>query len=210
MKLRSPQPIQHLPNRPQHQRTPTRRCGKGGAQGRSKPQPSNLQRLRSLRSQPSMAVRRLLRIFEPMLLPPKSRKASSRSASRVGIATNCTSNSLHRSRVWFAGEARLTPIICGSPSPARWDARSATSSPYLCAEPITVTSIASETKSPGGRDGLLIPSRRRGCSGFRRAASNENDTPVCRIRSRAASPISIAMTDFSLAPLVKITSRQDV
>src|SRR5947208_348617 len=27
--------------------------------------------------------------------------------------------------------------------------------------------IASETNSPGGRGGLLIPSRRRGCSGFR-------------------------------------------
>jgi hypothetical protein len=48
-----------------------------------------------------------------------------------------------------------------------------TCSRCLFAESITATSIASETKSPGGRDGLLIPSRRRGCSGFRRAASNE-------------------------------------
>jgi hypothetical protein len=33
-----------------------------------------------------------------------------------------------RNRVWSAAEAPLTPTICGSPSPAQWDARSATNS----------------------------------------------------------------------------------
>jgi hypothetical protein len=44
---------------------------------------------------------------------------------------------LHHSRVWFAGEAPLTPTIFGSPSRARWDERPATSSSFPCAEPIT-------------------------------------------------------------------------
>src|SRR5467141_1108141 len=48
------------------------------------------------------------------------------------------------------------------------------SSRYPCAEAITATTIASETKSLGGRDGLSIPSRRRGCSGFRPGVSNES------------------------------------
>ena len=48
-------------------------------------------------------------------------KACSQLASRVGSATRPTSNSWHRNPVWSAGEARPTPTICGSPSPARWD-----------------------------------------------------------------------------------------
>jgi hypothetical protein len=47
-----------------------------------------------------------------VLLPPKSKKASSSSASRVGIATKPTSSSSHRSRAWFAAEAPPTPTIC--------------------------------------------------------------------------------------------------
>jgi hypothetical protein len=148
-------------------------CGRGGAPERSKPRPSNLLRLRSRQSQSSMTVRRFRHIFKPTLLPLKSRKASSRSASRVGITTKPTSSSLHHSPVWFAGEVPPTPTIFDSPSRARWGARSATNSRYLCAEPITATSIASETKSPGGGDGLLIPSPRRGCSGFQPGVSNE-------------------------------------
>src|ERR1700676_2761134 len=55
--------------------------------------------------------------------------------------------------VLFDCESPKPRIICG-PSPARWGARSATNSRYLCAECITATTIASATKSPGGRDGL--------------------------------------------------------
>jgi hypothetical protein len=44
---------------------------------------------------------------------------------------------------------------------------------YPCAEPITATITASETKSPGGREVALIPSPRRGCSGFRRDVLNK-------------------------------------
>jgi hypothetical protein len=58
-----------------------------------------------------MTIRRLRHIFKPTLLPSKSRKASSRSASRVGIAIKRTSSSFHRSRVWFAGEAPLMLTI---------------------------------------------------------------------------------------------------
>jgi hypothetical protein len=110
-------------------------------------------------------------------LPGRSTKVYLRLASPVAFATNPTLGSLLHSPVWSVEEAPPTPTICGSPNPAQWGARSATSSPYPCAESITETSIASETKSPGGRDGPLIPSRRRGCSGFRRAVSNENGIP---------------------------------
>src|SRR5216684_3361902 len=175
MNLRPPQPILHRPNRPQHQLTPSSHCGKGGAPERSKPRPSHLPRLRSHRSQPSTTVRRLRHIIKPTLLPPKSKKVSSRSASRVGIATKAISSSLHHSRVWFAGEAPPTPTICGSPSPAQWDSRSATSSPYHSVEPITGTTIALATSRFGGASRLSIPSGRHGSSGFRHGASNECD-----------------------------------
>ena len=52
-----------------------------------------------------------LDVFWRLAVPPESKKASSRSASRVGIAIKATSNSCHRNRVWFAGEVPLTPII---------------------------------------------------------------------------------------------------
>jgi hypothetical protein len=122
-----------------------------------------------------MTIRRLRHLFKPTLLPPKSRKANSRSASRVGIAIKRTSSSYHRSRVWFAGEAPLTPTICGSLSPARWGARSATSSRYLCAERITGTIIVSATRPPGGADNPLIPWGRHDSSGFRRGVLNDGD-----------------------------------
>jgi hypothetical protein len=115
-----------------------------------------------------MTIRRLRHILKPPLLSPKSKKANSQSASRAGIVTKPISSLSHCSRVWFAGEAPLTPTIYGSLSPARWGAKSATNSLYLCAERITGTTIGSETKSPGGRDGLLIPSPCRGCSGSQR------------------------------------------
>ena len=126
MNLRPAQPIRHRPNRAQQQRTPSSRRDQGAAPERSKPWPSNLLRLRSRRSQPSTTTRRR-HIVKPTLHLPKSIKACSRSASRVGIAIKRTSSSWHHNRAWFAREAR--PTICGSPSPARWDARSATSSP---------------------------------------------------------------------------------
>src|SRR5229473_5056868 len=175
MNLRPPQPILHRPSRPQHQLTPSSHCGKGGAPERSKPRPSHLPRLRSHRSQPSTTVRRLRHIIKPTLLPPKSKKVSSRSASRVGIATKAISSSLRHSRVWFAGEAPPTPTICGSPSPAQWGARSATNSRYHSVEPITGTTIALATSRPGGASRLSIPSGRHGSSGFRHGASNECD-----------------------------------
>jgi hypothetical protein len=77
-----------------------------------------------LRHQPSPTIpRRLRRIFTPMRLPPESKKASLRSASRAGIAIKPTSNSWHHSRVLSVGEAPLTPTTCVSPSSAQWDAR---------------------------------------------------------------------------------------
>jgi hypothetical protein len=100
-----------------------------------------------------MTARRLRHIFEPTLLRQRSTKVCSRLARRVDSATKPTSSSLHRSRVWFVAEAPLTPTIFGSPSRAQWGARSAMSSRSLCAEPITGTTIASETKSPGGEAG---------------------------------------------------------
>ena len=100
-----------------------------GAQERPKPRPKQPKRSRSLwrRSSPIIPCRRR-RVIKPTILPPKSRKANSSSASRVGIATKPTSSLWHRSRAWFAAEAPPTPTICGSRSRARWDARSATSS----------------------------------------------------------------------------------
>jgi hypothetical protein len=124
----------------------------------------------------SSLTTRQRRIIKPTLLPPKSTKANSRSASRAGIATKSTLSSLHHSRVWFAGEAPLTPTICGSLSPARWDARSATSSRYPCAERITGTTSALATRRPGGLVRRSIPWRSRGSSGFRRGESNEGDS----------------------------------
>ena len=38
----------------------------------------------------------------------------------------------------------------------------------------------SATKSPGGGGGLSIPSRRRGCSGFRRGGSNKRDKNISK------------------------------
>ena len=128
MNLHPPHPIQYRLNQRQ-QRKPSSRGDQGGAPERSKPRLSNLMRFQSRRSQPSTTVRRLRHIIKPTLLPPKSKKVSSRSASRVGIAIKRTSSSWQHNRAWFAREARPTPTICGSPSPARWDARSATSSP---------------------------------------------------------------------------------
>ena len=171
MNLRPPQPIQRCPKHPQHQRAAS--SDQGDVPERSRLRLSSPIGLPSPRNQPSMTTRRPRRLFKPTLLPPKSKKASSPSASRAAIATKPTSNSLHRSRVWSVGEAPPTPTICGSLNRARWAARSATNSPYHCAERITGTTIAPETKSAGGRDGLLIPSRRRGCFGFPRGKSNE-------------------------------------
>src|SRR5258707_579264 len=98
-------------------------------------------------------------------------------------AKNRISSLWHRSPVWCAGEVRLMLIICGSPSNAQWGARSATNSQYRCAGRIIRTTIASATKSPGGRGGLSIPSLRRGRSGFRPGASNENGASICRSAS---------------------------
>ena len=174
MKLRLLQPIQHRPSRHQGQLRPSSLCGRGGAPERSKPQPSNL--LRSRRSQPSMKACRLRHSFKLTLVPQKSKKANSRSASRVGIAIKATSSSSHRSRVWSAAEAPRTPTIFGSPSLARWDARSATSSRYPCAERITGTTTALATRRPGGLGRRSIPWRSRGSFGSRRGESNEGDS----------------------------------
>jgi len=45
-----------------------------------------------------------------------------------------------------------------------------------CAEFIIVMSMASATKSHGGNAGLSIPSRHRGCCGFRPDVSDKHDT----------------------------------
>jgi hypothetical protein len=50
-------------------------------------------------------------VFRRLAVPPKFKKASSRSARRVGIAIKRTSSSLHHNRVLFVGEAPLTPTI---------------------------------------------------------------------------------------------------
>ena len=103
----------------------------------------------------------------------KIEKSSSPSASRVGNGTKSISSLWHRSPVSSAEEIPLMPIICGSPSPVRWDARSATNSRCLCAESITGKIIASAMSQPGGANSPLIPWRFRASSGFRHAASNE-------------------------------------
>ena len=46
--------------------------------------------------------------------------------------------------------------------------------PYLCAGPITGTTIGSETKSPGGANGPSIPSGRHGSCGSQHGGSNES------------------------------------
>jgi hypothetical protein len=146
-----------------------------------------------LRRQSSLiAPCHLRHIFKSKVPPPKSRKTSSRSTSRVGIAIKATSNSLHRNRVWFAAEAPLTRTILGSPNPARWGARSATNSRSRSAGPITGTIIASATRSPGGVDRPSIPSGLRGSSGFQRVVSNEGDGSA---RWRLARPRTVAMFD---------------
>src|ERR1700692_3693037 len=65
--------------------------------------------------------------------------------------------------------------ISGLPSRGQWDARRATSSPYLFAEPITATTTASETRLPGGSEGLSILSRHRESCGSQPGASHKND-----------------------------------
>jgi hypothetical protein len=81
-----PQPIQVSPNRPQHQRTPSSRGGKGGTPERSKPRPSNLLAppvpLKSTIDNDSSTHLRADATLQ------KLRKASSRSASRADIVTN--------------------------------------------------------------------------------------------------------------------------
>ena len=127
--------------------------------------------------------RRPQHTFKATPFRARSTRAYLRSARCVGSATKPTSNSWHRSPVWFAEEVPLTPIICGSPNPARWGSRSATSSRCRCAEFITVTSIAMETNSPGGNGGRSIPSRLPGCFGSRRGASGEYDTSIRSLRA---------------------------
>ena len=74
--------------------------------------------------------------------------------------------------------------ISGLPSRGQWDARRATSSPYLFAEPITAITTASETRLPGGSEGLSILSRHRECCGSQPGASHKNDA-----RFRAGGPV---------------------
>ena len=85
-----------------------------------------------------------------------------------------------------------TPTICGLLSPARWDARSATSSQYHSVEPITGITIALATNRPGGTDRPLIPSRRREGSGPRQPANwlpreqSSSNSMKIRTESKAA------------------------
>jgi len=168
-----PHQIQYRREGLQHQRVPSNPRDQGGASAKSKPRLSNPLRPRSSQTQSVKIPRRFKHTLKPAPLPPKSIRACLQSASCAGIETKRISSSWHRSRVWFAAEARLMPIIFGSPSNAQWGARSATSSRYRCAGRIIKTTIASATKSPGGRGGLLIPSPRRGCYGCRHGESNE-------------------------------------
>jgi hypothetical protein len=146
---------------------------KNGRSRKSRPRTSNPAHPRPSQSRPTTNSRRLQHTFTTTR-PGRSTKVYLRLASPVAFAARPTSGSSPHSPVWSVEEAPPTPTICGSPSPARWDSRSAMSSPYLCAESITATAIAPETKLPGGRDGLLTPSRHRGCSRFRRAVSNDS------------------------------------
>jgi hypothetical protein len=166
------QPIRHHHSRLQHQRTPSSRHDPGAALEMLKPRSSNLRRPQFPRSRPSTRPCWLRHVFKPSLFP--AIRACSRSASRADTGTKPTSNSWPRSRVWSAGGAPPMPTICASPNPGQWGSRSATSLPYPCAGPITGTTTTSETKSPGGRGGLSIPSRRRGSYGFRHEASDES------------------------------------
>ena len=164
---------------------PNQREGEG-AQKSPKLRSKQPKRCKSLRRQSSLIIPCHLRqIFKPTLLPPKSRRASSRSASRVGIAIKAISSSLHHSRAWFAAEAPLTPTIFGSLSPAQWDAKLATSSRYHYVGPITGIITASATRPPGGVDRPSIPSGLRGSSGFQRVVSNEGDGFGSMARSEA-------------------------
>ena len=159
-----------------YQRAPSNPCDQGSAPGRSKRWPSKPPRPRSSQTLSVKTQRRFKHTLKLAPLLARSIRACLRSASRAGIETKCISSLWRRSHVWCAGEARLMPIICGSPSNAPWGARSATNSPCRCAGRITRITIASAMKSPGGRGGLLIPSPRRGCSGCRPGASNETDS----------------------------------
>ena len=183
-----PKPIQRRPKRRKRPRAQS--SDQGDVPERRKLRSSNPIGLRPPRRQPLMKTRRLRRLLKPKLLPPKSTKANSPLARCAAIATKLTSSSLHPSRVWSAGEVPRTPTICGSLSPGRWGARSATSSRYLCAEPTTATTIAPETKSRGGRGGLLIPLRRRGCFGFRPGASSNDRACGSTVRSRIGADSS--------------------
>ena len=175
-----PQPIQHRSKRPEHQQASSR-DQEGDAPEGLKPSLSNPPRLRSPLSLPSTTTSRLRHLFNPTLAPPpKSRSASSPSASRAGIATRHTSSLWRRSPVWFAAEAPPTPTICGSPSPAPWDARSATSSRYRSAGPITGTTIELATRPLGGPPCRLIPSKFRVGSGFRHGRSNKRDKNISK------------------------------
>jgi hypothetical protein len=104
--------IRHRANRPQHQRTPASRRDRGGQSAAEE------SAALAVRPKPTIDDNRPASThLQADATPPKSRKASSRSASRVGIAIKAISNSLHRNHVWFAAEASLTRIIFGSLSP---------------------------------------------------------------------------------------------
>ena len=156
-----------------HQRTPP--SGRGDAPERSKPRPSNRRASWPPRSRSMDQSRCRLQRTRPKRRRSRQdrqkRAHDQRGASRS--ATRPISNSWHRSRVWSAGEAPLMPTICGSPSPARWGARSATSSPSRCVERITATTIASEMSRLWWEQAAIDPIATRGCSGSRPGASND-------------------------------------
>src|SRR5712664_1016830 len=152
----------------------------------------------------------LRQILKPTLLPQKSRKASLQSANRVGIAIKATSSSLHRSRVWFAGEGPLTPTILGSPNPARWGARLVMSSRSHSAGPITGIITASATRPPGGVDRPSIPSGLRGSSGFQRVVSNEGGRNYSRpcIRPNIEKGLVIRKHGSAAGPPVQLSAEK--
>jgi hypothetical protein len=55
----------------------------------------------------------------------------------------------------------------------------------------------------------LIQSPRRGCSGFRRGASNENDTPICHNQASNTFTLinRLQMTERAVAPLDQESAR---
>ena len=61
------------------------------------------------------------------------------------------------------GRSPADPIICASPSRARWRARPATNSPFRCAGCITTRCISAATRRRGGRASIStrFPSRWR-------------------------------------------------